>query len=193
VHLAESPAEHAKLASAIEAARKRRMAAPPTATPACTTIQCTAEYVSQATAEIDSLLMGCLGVRSMTGFIGNFPDGTPIRKDEPVLVTEGGEPIDGRIAVRVRIESEPGVGAIVTSSDINEDRTTIADPQVRECVRETMYAIELDPARIGTVLTFEIAVSASEKSRESDEQLRAAEKELQKLAAEQQEQCSPAM
>src|SRR6516165_6546548 len=55
-----------------------------------------------------------------------------------------------------------------------DDGTTIDDAPLRECVRETMYALELDPADIGGELTFEASIGfAGHSSDEADAERRA--------------------
>jgi len=51
--------------------------------------------------------------------------------------------------VNFTIEGEPGVGGVVGDSEIDPDKSTLADPQMRECVQETMYGLEIDPPRDG--------------------------------------------
>lgn len=58
----------------------------------------------------------------------------------------------GDVVVDFTIEGEPGVGGVIGDSKIDPERTEIADPTVRECIQETMYALEIDPpAGGGTV------------------------------------------
>jgi RNA polymerase sigma factor (sigma-70 family) len=57
----------------------------------------------------------------------------------------------GSVAVDFTIEGEPGVGGVVGESKIDPDpaETTLRDPDVRECIQETMYALEIDPPKNG--------------------------------------------
>lgn len=57
----------------------------------------------------------------------------------------------GTVAVDFTIEGEPGVGGVIGQSAIDPDpaQTTLADPDVRECIQETMYALEIDPPKTG--------------------------------------------
>jgi len=52
--------------------------------------------------------------------------------------------LSGLLVVNLLMEAEPDVGALVTESTIS-DRSEIQDPGLRECVQETMYALELTP------------------------------------------------
>ena len=57
----------------------------------------------------------------------------------------------GTIVVGFTIEGEPGVGGVVADSEVDPDptTTTLGDPEVRECIQETMYALEIDPPADG--------------------------------------------
>ena len=57
--------------------------------------------------------------------------------------------IEGTVAVDFTIEGEPGVGAVVGESVVDNERSTITDPEVRECIQETMHALSLDPPSTG--------------------------------------------
>jgi RNA polymerase sigma factor (sigma-70 family) len=54
----------------------------------------------------------------------------------------------GRIEVQFTIEGDPDIGGLVTESAI-DPTSEIKDPAFRECVQETMFAIEIDPPRDG--------------------------------------------
>jgi len=56
--------------------------------------------------------------------------------------------LEGRIFVEFAIGGEPDVGAVVEDSKIL-DNSTITDASLLECVRETMYALELEPPERG--------------------------------------------
>jgi hypothetical protein len=55
----------------------------------------------------------------------------------------------GRVMVHFTIEGEPDVGGLVASSTIDPAKTTLADPEVQQCIQETMYALEIDPPNVG--------------------------------------------
>lgn len=57
--------------------------------------------------------------------------------------------IAGTIVVKFTIVGEPSVGGIIDNSAIDADATTIRDPQMQECVQETMHAIQIDPPAHG--------------------------------------------
>jgi RNA polymerase sigma factor (sigma-70 family) len=57
---------------------------------------------------------------------------------------------DGEVVVKFKIEGEEDIGAAVTESGIDETSTTLVDASVRDCIRDTMFAIKLDaPLRGG--------------------------------------------
>ncbi len=60
--------------------------------------------------------------------------------------------LEGTIVVRFTIEGDPDVGGLVGSSEIDPDGTTLDDQKLQECIRETMYAMELDPPTSAAVL-----------------------------------------
>jgi RNA polymerase sigma factor (sigma-70 family) len=131
--LARIGTQHAQLADAIASKRQHRAAPPAAAVTgrggcADGSADCTTAYIRDATVAILPLLKQCVENRE-------FDEGT--------------------VRIRSMIETEPDVGAIVTAADIVEDGTTIKDPDIRECIRETMYAIELDPAAVSGTLAFE--------------------------------------
>jgi hypothetical protein len=58
----------------------------------------------------------------------------------------------GSIVVDFTIEGEPGVGGVVGESAIDATGSTLTDVAVRECVQETMFAIEIEPPAGGGVV-----------------------------------------
>ncbi|HEU4729914.1 MAG TPA: AgmX/PglI C-terminal domain-containing protein, partial [Kofleriaceae bacterium] len=59
----------------------------------------------------------------------------------------------GQVVVDFTIEGEPGVGGVIGQSAIATGDTTLADPATRECIQETMYALQIDPPADGGVVT----------------------------------------
>jgi RNA polymerase sigma factor (sigma-70 family) len=55
----------------------------------------------------------------------------------------------GKILVEFTIEGEPGVGGVVGESSIDPKQSDLDDPAVRECIQETMYALQIDPPTNG--------------------------------------------
>lgn len=48
--------------------------------------------------------------------------------------------VQGKLVVDFTIVGEPDVGALVSESAINDSQSTIADADMRDCVKETMYS-----------------------------------------------------
>lgn len=55
----------------------------------------------------------------------------------------------GALVVNFTIEGEPDVGGLVTESSINDDGSEIRNESMRECLQETMFALEIDPPTNG--------------------------------------------
>jgi len=58
----------------------------------------------------------------------------------------------GKVVVDFTIEGEPDVGGVVGESAIDAKESDLADPAVRECIQETIYALEIDPPASGGVV-----------------------------------------
>ena len=59
----------------------------------------------------------------------------------------------GTVVVDFTIEGEPGVGAVIGHSAIDEAASSLSDAATRECIQETMYALEIDPPADGGVVS----------------------------------------
>lgn len=60
--------------------------------------------------------------------------------------------LSGNVVVNFTIEGEPGVGAVIGESKVDDAKSDLADVAVRECIQETMHAIQMDaPPGGGTV------------------------------------------
>jgi RNA polymerase sigma factor (sigma-70 family) len=59
----------------------------------------------------------------------------------------------GTVVVDFTIEGEPGVGGVIGHSAIDPAETSLADDAARECIQETMYALQIDPPADGGVVT----------------------------------------
>jgi RNA polymerase sigma factor (sigma-70 family) len=55
----------------------------------------------------------------------------------------------GTLVVNFTIEGEPGIGGVVTESAIDPEQSEIKDPDLGQCVEETMFALEIDPPTNG--------------------------------------------
>ena len=60
--------------------------------------------------------------------------------------------LTGNIGIGFRISGEPGVGAVVDKITFDDAYTTIKRSDLRECIQESLYALELDaPADGGSI------------------------------------------
>lgn len=62
--------------------------------------------------------------------------------------------LHGRLTVRFVIEGEPGVGSIVSESEVLDDGLG-ENAEIETCVRETMYTLKFDPPQAGGKVTVE--------------------------------------
>ena len=60
--------------------------------------------------------------------------------------------LGGRLTVEFVIAGEPDVGGVIEESRILEE-STLVHPTLHECVRETLYTLELDPPENGGRVT----------------------------------------
>jgi len=78
---------------------------------------------------------------------------------ENALITQ--PTLAGRLVVNFTIIAEPDVGGLVSESAINNEKSTIADAPLRECVQETMYGAHfpapLDGGEVRVTYPFEFA------------------------------------
>jgi hypothetical protein len=119
--------ERSKLAALIEGARTLRLRGGPTGTPTGTELD--KDYIRSRVAELKPMLRDCY--------------------EDAVRTAPG---LNGKLVVEFLISGEPGAGGMIESSKIL-DESTIDDAGLRECVRETMYALELPaPPEGGSVV-----------------------------------------
>jgi len=61
--------------------------------------------------------------------------------------------IAGTVVVEFTLEGDPDIGGVIGDSKIDPDpsASSLADPQVRECIQQTMYGLQLDPPKAGLV------------------------------------------
>jgi RNA polymerase sigma factor (sigma-70 family) len=61
--------------------------------------------------------------------------------------------IEGTVVVEFTLEGDPDIGGVVGDSKIDPDprESTLADAQVRECIQQTMYGLQIDPPKSGLV------------------------------------------
>jgi RNA polymerase sigma factor (sigma-70 family) len=57
--------------------------------------------------------------------------------------------LKGTVSVRFSIVAAPDIGGAVGESEINDKESTITDPEVRQCIQETMYAAQFPAPEAG--------------------------------------------
>jgi hypothetical protein len=58
--------------------------------------------------------------------------------------------LQGNLGVSFQLLGEPEIGGLVDSVAFSEEYSTIKDANLRECVEQSLYALELDPPPSGT-------------------------------------------
>ena len=53
--------------------------------------------------------------------------------------------LKGHIVIDFTIEGEPDVGGVIGESTIDDNASDLDDSEVRQCIQETMYGLEIDP------------------------------------------------
>lgn len=64
----------------------------------------------------------------------------------------------GNIGIQFTMHGEPEVGGLVDEVSIMESYSTIADPNMRECMTQSIYSLELDPPPEGVHVGREITL-----------------------------------
>jgi len=136
----QSPAERTALVEQIRAARQARAAASPHATPAQPTAATPAPALPEST--IDKAYIR----RSVRALL-------PMLQDCYEQGLQRDPKLAGTVVVDFTIEGEPGVGGVIGHSAIDDAASSLSDVATRECIQETMYALEIDPPADGGVVT----------------------------------------
>jgi hypothetical protein len=74
------------------------------------------------------------------------------------LASEEAGELTGTIGIRFTLAAEPELGGLVDALEFMEDYSTIDNANMRECMRESMYALELDPPPEGMQVGREITL-----------------------------------
>jgi RNA polymerase sigma factor (sigma-70 family) len=131
VRLSKTAQTRAALGAQIQAAHRRRFAALSVPTPP--TLEETTAYLTTVIGSLSSVVGDCFTGSNATG----------------------------KVEVQANIDTDPDVGAVITDTTIVADETTVTDPAVLECVRQTLGAVELDPAEFSDEsLTLQTIVDA---------------------------------
>jgi len=73
----------------------------------------------------------------------------PLIKECYELARDKTPDLEGTLVVRFSLAGEPEIGGVVESSEIDADKSTVADPLLSECLSESMYALEFEPPSNG--------------------------------------------
>ena len=136
----QSAAERTALVAQIRAARQQRAAAMPHATTAQTTTATPAPALPEST--VDKAYIR----RSVRELL-------PLLTDCYAQGLQRDPKLAGTVVVDFTIEGEPGVGGVIGHSAIDAAESSLSDTATRECIQETMYALEIDPPADGGVVT----------------------------------------
>lgn len=115
-----------KLLAAIQAARTKRAGGSRAGTttagsaPQLPEPELSKQYIRQQLKEIVPLMIECYE--------------TALERDSQIA---------GKLTMKFSIGGEPDVGGVVETSEVDAANSTITDPGMLECMRETMYALEL--------------------------------------------------
>jgi hypothetical protein len=66
--------------------------------------------------------------------------------------------LEGNLTVRFTISAEPEVGGLVEDVGLDEEHSSIQQPSLRECVQQSLYALEIDPPDSGLRVSREISL-----------------------------------
>jgi hypothetical protein len=69
----------------------------------------------------------------------------PLIKECYTMALERDPTLSGTLIVDLTLVGEPDVGGLVGSSEVDPEESTLLEDGMSECVRETMYALEIDP------------------------------------------------
>jgi len=115
--------QRAELLQRIERAQPRTVSAPSAAptggVPAGPEGDLDAEYIRERIIELKPMLMECY-----VHALRERPD------------------VAGKLMINFTIVGEPGIGGLVSESAVDAEESTLSDPEMRECVQETMYAAQ---------------------------------------------------
>lgn len=138
------PAARAQLANAIRTARTRRLASLPHPTPQAHT---SSAPVSGAS------LTGSDDVDQDRAVIrASMQEILPLVRECYESALERTPTLAGTLVVKFTIEGEPEVGGLIGDSTIDPETSTLLDADTHECVRESMYALELPAPTAGGVV-----------------------------------------
>ena len=75
----------------------------------------------------------------------------------------------GTIGLQFTLRGEPEIGGLVENITFVAEHSSIVDPPMRECMQESLYALELDPPDQGTVVERLVTMRFSDDEEEEEE------------------------
>ena len=79
------------------------------------------------------------------------------------LAKETQPDLRGTIGIRFTVAAEPELGGLVDDVEFNEEYSSIEDPSMRECMQESLYALELEPPPEGIKVGRELTLRFDEE------------------------------
>ncbi len=70
--------------------------------------------------------------------------------------------LSGTIGLEFTLRGEPDVGGLIEEIEFIAEHSSITNPQMRECMQESLYALELDPPATGVEVTRMITMRFSD-------------------------------
>jgi len=153
--IAHTEAERQALLEAIATARSRRAAMPPAPAPRShgTTAGTDSTEPTATTLDIvdrtgDNSAWSKRALATINQLFGQCYDLG--RAEDPNL--------EGTLVLRFTLAGEPGVGGLLERVDIIDDNSTITQATIRDCMKQQLYALELDPPPDGVRIEREISL-----------------------------------
>lgn len=69
----------------------------------------------------------------------------PLMTECYTMALERDPTLEGTVVVEMTLVGEPEVGGLVGTSEVDPEASTLLEDGFSECIRETMYALEIDP------------------------------------------------
>lgn len=77
------------------------------------------------------------------------------------LARAGNPALAGKVSLLFTVSAEPEIGGLVSEIRFDEAGTTIADPAMRECMTESLHALELEPPPEGVEVSRQVTLDLS--------------------------------
>ena len=77
------------------------------------------------------------------------------------LARAGNPALAGKVSLQFTVAAEPEIGGLVSEIRFDEGGTTIADAGLRECMTESLHALELEPPPEGVEVSRQVTLDLS--------------------------------